>query len=55
MHMLNKYHSNHPIRSYQDFEQSLIQLCNAKNSMSHHEGFTPELWVLGKNACPSRY
>ena len=48
MHMLNKYHSNHPIRSYQDFEQSLIQLCNAKNSMSHHEGFTPELWVLGK-------
>ena len=48
MHMLDKHHSHQPILSYQVFEQGLIQLCNAKNSMSRHEGFTPELWVLGK-------
>jgi len=48
MHMISKYHSDHPIQDYQDFEQCLIHLCNAKNSMSRHEGYTPELWVLGK-------
>ena len=48
MHMISKYNSDHPIQDYQDFEQCLIHLCNAKNSMSRHEGYTPELWVLGK-------
>eukprot|EP00435_Cladocopium_sp_Y103_P033606 s1891_g8.t1 len=48
MHMISKYHSDQPIQSFQDFEQCLIHLCNAKNSMSRHEGYTPELRVLGK-------
>eukprot|EP00435_Cladocopium_sp_Y103_P002504 s5108_g1.t1 len=48
MHMLDKYNSDQPISNFQEFEQGLIQVCNAKNSMSRHEGFTPELWVLGK-------
>lgn len=48
MHMISKYHGDHPILNYHDFEHCLIQLCNAKNSMSRHEGYTPELWVLGK-------
>eukprot|EP00435_Cladocopium_sp_Y103_P039315 s274_g10.t1 len=48
MHMLDKYHSEHPIQNFHDFEQGLIHLCGAKNAMSRHEGFTPELWVLGK-------
>ena len=47
-HMISKYHEEHPITSHEDFEQCLVQLCNAKNSLSRHEGFTPEMWVLGK-------
>ena len=47
-HMISKYHEEHPIQNQQDFEQALIQLCNAKNAMSRHEGYTPEMWVLGK-------
>eukprot|EP00435_Cladocopium_sp_Y103_P025697 s606_g6.t1 len=47
-HMITKYHEDHPIRNHTDFEQCLLQLCNAKNAMSRHEGFTPEMWVLGK-------
>ena len=46
--MLDKYHSEKPIQSFEDFNQGLIHLCNAKNAMSRHEGYTPELWVLGK-------
>eukprot|EP00435_Cladocopium_sp_Y103_P007616 s5467_g2.t1 len=47
-HMIDQYHADMPIRNADDFEQCLIHLCNAKNSMSRHEGYTPELWVLGK-------
>ena len=47
-HMLDKYHKDQPISSDDDFNQGLIHLCNAKNAMSRHEGYTPELWVLGK-------
>jgi len=47
-HMIDLYHAEHPIRNHEDFEQCLIHLCNSKNAMSRHEGFTPELWVLGK-------
>eukprot|EP00435_Cladocopium_sp_Y103_P016115 s3079_g4.t1 len=47
-HMITKYHEDHPIQNHADFEQCLLQLCNAKNAMSRHEGFTPEMWVLGK-------
>ena len=47
-HMISKYHEEHPISNHEEFEQCLIQLCNAKNALSRHEGFTPEMWVLGK-------
>ena len=47
-HMIDKFHEDHLIGSPHDFEQCLIQLCNAKNALSRHEGFTPEMWVLGK-------
>ena len=40
MHMISKYHGDHPILNYHDFEHCLVQL-----SMSRHEGYTPELWV----------
>ena len=48
MSMIDKYHAEHPITNAHEFEPCLIQLCNAKNSMSRHEGYTPEMWVLGK-------
>jgi hypothetical protein len=47
-HMLDKYHLEQPIRNDEDFNIGLMHFCNAKNAMSRHEGFTPELWVLGK-------
>ena len=47
-HMLDKYHLEQPIQCDEDFNIGLMHLCNAKNAMSRHEGFTPELWVLGK-------
>ena len=28
--------------------KGLFTCVNAKNAMSRHEGYTPELWVLGK-------
>ena len=46
--MLSKYHEDKPIRSDQEFEQALIELCSAKNAMSRHAGYTPEILVLGK-------
>lgn len=48
MRMIDKYHTEKPIRNEEDFNQCLMQLCHAKNAMSRHEGYTPELWVLGK-------
>ena len=47
-HMIDQYHERQPLQSFEQFEQCLIHLCNAKNSMSRHDGFAPELWVLGK-------
>eukprot|EP00435_Cladocopium_sp_Y103_P038295 s1525_g10.t1 len=47
-HMLDKYHQERPISNHDEFNQGLLQLCNAKNAMSRHLGYTPELWVLGK-------
>ena len=38
--MIDQYHADVPIKSHEDFEQCLIQLCNAKNSMSRHAGYT---------------
>eukprot|EP00435_Cladocopium_sp_Y103_P071338 s690_g37.t1 len=48
MHMIDKFHEETPIQNQEDFNQCLMQLCHAKNAMSRHEGYTPELWVLGK-------
>ena len=48
-HMLDKYHVDQPIRDFQDFENGLQVLCNAKNSMSRHAGYTPEILVFGKS------
>ena len=47
-HMIDLYHGDNPIKNHEDFEQCLVHLCNAKNSMSRHAGYSPELWVLGK-------
>eukprot|EP00435_Cladocopium_sp_Y103_P001047 s2611_g1.t1 len=49
LRMLDKYHADQPISSLQDFENALQLLCNAKNSLSRHAGFTPEILVLGKS------
>ena len=48
MRMIDKYHAERPICNHDDFNQCLVHLCHAKNAMSRHEGYTPELWVLGK-------
>ena len=47
--MLDKYHVDHPISNWQEFEIALQLLCNAKNSLSRHAGYTPEILVLGKS------
>ena len=47
--MLNKYQSEHPIDSAEEFDKALIQLVNAKNSLSRHRGYSPEILVLGKS------
>lgn len=47
-HMLDRYHSDQPIKDDTSFEEALQLLRNAKNSMSRHAGYTPELLVLGK-------
>ena len=48
MRMIDKYHLERPICDQDDFSQRLIHLRHAKNRMSRHEGYTSELWVLGK-------
>ena len=47
--MLNKYQSDHAISNFEDFDQALIQILNAKNSLSRHRGYSPEILVLGKS------
>ena len=47
--MLDKYHVDQPIQNWIDFEHALQFLCNAKNSLSRHAGYTPEILVLGKS------
>eukprot|EP00435_Cladocopium_sp_Y103_P041712 s568_g11.t1 len=49
LRMLDKYHADQPISNLQEFENALQLLCNAKNSLSRHAGFTPEILVLGKS------
>ncbi len=47
--MLRKYDHEHPIHSSDDFAKALTQCCNAKNALSRHKGYTPEILVLGKS------
>ena len=49
LRMLDKFHVDQPISNWQEFEIALQMLCNAKNSLSRHAGFTPEILVLGKS------
>ena len=45
--MLDKMDAEKPIRTAEEFEQSLIQAFNAKNSLSRIKGYSPEQAVLG--------
>ena len=47
--MLDKYDMERPIDNPHEFSQSLIHLCQAKNALTRHEGYTPEILVLGKS------
>ena len=47
--MLNKYQVEHPIVNEEDFDNALSQLVTAKNSLSRHRGYSPEILVLGKS------
>ena len=47
--MLRKYDTEHEIKSSHDFNVALTHCCNAKNALSRHQGYTPEILVLGKS------
>lgn len=47
--MLNKMYVDRPFTTQKEFESVLVQICNAKNSMSRVKGYTPEILVLGKS------
>ena len=47
--MLRKYDHEHPIQNSEEFMKALTQCCNAKNALSRHRGYTPEILVLGKS------
>ena len=47
--MLSKYHAEQPIVDQEGLRQALLHLCCAKNTLSKHAGYSPELLVLGKS------
>ena len=47
--MLDKYQVDHAISSEQDLKEALSQCTMAKNSLSRHKGYSPEILVLGKS------
>ena len=47
--MLNKFQVNHPIIDSTEFDNALSQIIAAKNSLSRHRGYSPEILVLGKS------
>eukprot|EP00435_Cladocopium_sp_Y103_P069341 s209_g33.t1 len=47
--MLDKYQQSQPITNEDAFEQALQSCCAAKNSLSRHRGYSPEILVLGKS------
>ena len=47
--MLEKWQVHHPISCFSDFEMALSHNVAAKNSLSRHRGYSPEILVLGKS------
>ena len=48
-HMLNKYQIDHTISTQEEFSDALSHCTSAKNSISRHKGYSPEILVLGKS------
>ena len=47
--MLQKYDTEYPILSEDQFKGAIQHLCSAKNALSRSKGYTPEILVLGKS------
>ena len=48
--MLGKHDHDHNIATTEDFQTATRQCCQAKNSLSRVNGYTPEILLLGKKA-----
>ncbi len=48
-HMMNKYQIDHTISNDEEFCDALVHCTAAKNSLSRHRGYSPEILVLGKS------
>eukprot|EP00435_Cladocopium_sp_Y103_P018806 s1370_g4.t1 len=48
-HMLDKFHVEHPINNYADFQRAVWWCVQSKNACSLKRGFAPEVLVLGKH------
>jgi hypothetical protein len=48
--MLSKIEAEHPINTYMEMHQALIQCTQAKNSLSIRRGYSPEVLVFGKSS-----
>ena len=48
-HMLNRLDTDRAISTEEEFDQALLQSCQAKNSLVRHFGYAPEQIVLGKS------
>ena len=46
--MLNKYQADHSVTNSEEFIDALQHCVSAKNSLSRHRSFSPEIFVLGK-------
>lgn len=47
--MLDKYQADHSVTNSEEFLDALQHCVSAKNSLSRHRGFSPEILVLGKS------
>jgi len=47
--MLDKYQADHNVTNSEEFLDALQHCVSAKNSLSRHRGFSPEILVLGKS------
>eukprot|EP00435_Cladocopium_sp_Y103_P048904 s1817_g14.t1 len=48
--MLNRVDAEHPLETYDDLWQALVQCTNAKNTLSIRRGYSPEILVFGKRS-----